>query len=280
MEITEKHYLGLLEESFPGIRDTIIRCDALGFPWEASTLFIREENGQALSHVALLECPILIKGQWHNIGALHGICTRKTHQGQGLATELIEESLIWAKERCEAIILFTEIPIFYEKLAFEQVQEYRFHIHRSAPAGTWQLEPLSLPKDKDLFIRCFAEREPLSNHVWIRDNGSIASFNTLFATYPDFWSLYYNPVFDGFISFILENKTMHLFDVIAKKLPSIDVILDHMPAPIDDIYCYFSPDKLIEGGTPEPYLYDKGHLMIHGSLQLPNLFMISPLSRC
>lgn len=81
MEINEKSYLNLLEESFRGIKENIIRCEALGFPWEASKIFTRELNGKTISHVSLLECPILIEVQWHKAGALHGICTQIDHQG-------------------------------------------------------------------------------------------------------------------------------------------------------------------------------------------------------
>ncbi|EFB42374.1 MULTISPECIES: GNAT family N-acetyltransferase [Parachlamydia] len=99
----EKNYINLLDESFPGIRDVIIRRKALGFSWEASKLFIKQEQGNILSHVALLECPMLIEGKWHKIGVLHGICTHSAHRGCGLAMELIREALQWAKGRYEIV---------------------------------------------------------------------------------------------------------------------------------------------------------------------------------
>jgi hypothetical protein len=52
METRGKPYITLLEEAFPGIKANIIRCEALGFSWEASKLFTKEVNGKALSHVA------------------------------------------------------------------------------------------------------------------------------------------------------------------------------------------------------------------------------------
>jgi hypothetical protein len=111
--------------------------------------------------------------------------------GHGLATKLIQEELQWAKERCEAVLLFTEIFAFYEKLSFHRIQEYRFHLSYPHPKGSQQLRPVIAPQDNDLFLRCFREREPLSNRLWIKDHGLIASFNTLFATYPTYWSVYY-----------------------------------------------------------------------------------------
>lgn len=280
MEESEKPYLKLLDESFPGIRNNIIRCEALGFSWEASKLFTKEEKGKALSHAALLECPMLIDGRWLTVGALHGICTQADHRGQGLASKLIQEALQWAKGHCDIVLLFTEIPAFYEKLSFQCVPEHRFHLSHPHSKGTKPLRPLTVPQDNPLFLRCFHEREPLSNHLWIKDNGLIASFNTLFATYPAYWSLYYSPAIDGIISYQLENKTLHLFDIVAGKIPSLDVILDHFPSEIDDIYFYFSPDRFTEEAIPEPYLYDHGHLMIHGPWKISHPFMIPPLSRC
>lgn len=280
METREKPYITLLEESFPGIKANIIRCDALGFSWEASKLFIKEVNGKALSHVALLECPMLVDGRWHKIGALHGICTQNDSRGHGLASELIKEALHWSKGRCDTVLLFTEIPAFYERLSFQKIQEHRFHLHRFCPKGSQSLRPVIAPQDNELFLRCFREREPISNRLWISDNGLIASFNTLFATYPTYWSIHYSPTIDGLISYQLKDKTLHLLDIVANKMPSLDVILDHLPEEVDDIYFYFAPDQFTDEAIPEPHLYDHGNLLIHGPWQISNPFMISPLSRC
>lgn len=275
-----KHYVDLLEESFPGIKNNIIRCETLGFFWEASKLFIKEVKGNVISHAALLVCPILIEGQWHKIGALHGICTHQAYRGQGLATDLIQEALQWSKEHCEAVLLFTEISAFYERLSFRRVQEYRFHLHLRSPRGSQSLKAVIAPDDNDLFLRCFRDREPLFNLLWIKEDGLIASFNTLFATYPTYWSIYYCPIIDGLISYQLKDKTLHLLDVVASKLPSLDVILDHLPAAIEDIYFYFSPDRFTDKAVAEPYLYDNGNLLIYGQWPISKPFMIPPLSRC
>jgi len=278
--IEQKPYLQLLEESFPGIKTNILRFEALGFHWGSSGIFLKEEKGEVLSHVSFLECPILIDGRWSKIGAVHAICTKVTHRGQGLASQLILEALDWAKERCEFVMLFTGIPAFYEKLSFRFIQEYRFHLPCHSPKGSQSLRPVIVPNDNELFLRCFHERDPVSNHVWIKDDGAIAAFNTLFATYPTYWSLNYSPVMDGFISYLLEGKTLHLFDVVAKKMPSLDLILEHLPTAIEEIYFYFSPDRLTDATIPEPHLYDNGYLMIHGAWPALKPFMISPLSRC
>lgn len=276
---THKHYLQILEESFPGIRENILRCEALGFSWEAGKVFIKENKGCISSHVSFFECPVLVEGRWHRAGALHAICTQEAFRGQGFASELIREALEWAKERCEFTILFTEIPLFYEKFSFHSVQECRFRLDCQHPKGLQPLRPIEVSQDHSLFLRCFREREPLSNRLWLKDDGRIAAFNTLFATYPRYWSLYYSPAIDGLISYFLEGTTLHLLDVIARKIPSLELILEHIPDAIDRVYFYFSPDRFAPAAVAEGYLYDKGHLMVHGALPAIKPFMIAPLSR-
>lgn len=222
---------------------------------------------------------MLIEGRWCSAGFLHAVCTKDSFRGRGLATDLIQEALTWAENRCELVIAFTEIPQFYEKISFHRVQEHRFHLPCHHLKGALALRPLICPEDNALFLRIFLERAPLSSRVWIKDNGSIAAFNTLW-THPSFWSLYYSASIDGIVSYLIENKTLHLLDIIASQLPSLELILEHLPHSIEEIYFYFSPDRLTDAATAAPYLYDKGHLMVHGKWPCHKPFMVSPLSRC
>ncbi len=275
----------LFDEAFPGLTTAIARAKQVGYPW-VSTPFIKEIQGNPVSHVGLLDYPVFINGKKHLMGALHAICTKATHQGKGFATACIQEAIAWAKDRYECLLLFTEIPKFYEKLSYKPIQEHRFHLQIQRPKGHYELISLVTPQDDALFVRCFRERSSPSDHFWMQDNGQIASFNTLFATYPTFWSLYYSPIFDGILSFKIQDKTLHLFDVIARKLPSLDLILAHLPSVIEEIYFYFSPDLFTTTATCKPLLCDNsmvdfsGYLMAYGPFPDTLPFTIPPLSRC
>jgi GNAT superfamily N-acetyltransferase len=286
MTFSEKDtYLRFLEESFPDLKTNIERCETMGIQWE-SRPFFKKEGKTILSHVGFLDYPMLIEGRWYKVGALHAICSKMTHRGQGLASTLIQEALDWAKTQYDFVILYTEIPKFYEKLSFQPIQEYRFHLKGRRPKGSQPLLPLSTPKDNPLLFQCFQNRAPTSNHLWVKENGNITAFNALFATYPNFWSLYYSPSLNAILSYELEDKTLHLFDIISDKIPSLDSILDQMPAEIDEIYFYFSPDLLTDQAIIEPLLYDNtlgdfsGYLMVHGNWPKVKPFMIPLLSRC
>lgn len=284
---TEKPYVNLLEEAFPGIRSTITRCRNLGFSWQAlgfsgngGHVFVKERDGNIASHVAVLDCRVLLDEKWHRMAALHAVCTKKNYQGQGLASELVFEALQWAKSHFEFQILFTEIPSFYERLDFAAVQEHRFSLKQSFPKGGRFLAAMASPKDDSLFLRCFKDRRPLSHHFWVEDRGEIASFTTLFGTYPTYWSLYYSEDFDGLVSWYFEGDTLHILDIVADILPSFELIMEHLPQQVNEIYFYFPTDRLGITTTAEPYLYDKGHLMVQGVLPTTEPFMIAPLSRC
>lgn len=277
--MNRKAYFNLLEESFPGMSINIKRCEELGYPY-LSRPFLKEIGGEAVSHVGFIEYPVLIEGQWHKGGAFHAVCTKGAYRGQGFSSSTIQEALMWAEEKYEFVFLFTEIPWFYERFSFQIVPEYRFHLPCRQMKGSKALNSVSCSKDKGLFLSCFQSRSPVSKRLWVKDDGTISSFNTLIFSYPLFWSLYHSPSLNCMFSFELKDKTLHLYDVIASQMPTLDQILDHLPGAIEEIYFYFSPDLFTGEALPEHYLYDNGHLMVHGKWKQDKPFMIAPLSRC
>jgi len=277
--IEKSPFFNLLDQSFPGMKVNVSRCESIGYPW-ASKPFLKEEGNEVLSHVGFLDYPLIINGREYKTGGLNAVCTRTSHRGLGFASELIQQALSWAKEHYECVLLFTEIPQFYETNSFRKIQEYRFHLPCPHAKGSQLLKPLISPNDDVLFFDYFNNRSALSNYIWLKDNGTIASFNAFFTTFPTYWSLYYCSSIDAILSFEIKDRTLHLYDVIASKLPSLESILDHIQSEIDHIYFYFSPDRFTVSAVPEPYLFDNSYLMVHGNWPLVQPFMIPPLARC
>ena len=285
--IKEQAYVNLLEESFPGIRNTIAYCQNLGFSWQelgfsgkGGQVFLKKIDNEIVSHVAVLECPIMIDEKWYKMAALHAVCTKKDYQKRGFASELVTESLQWAKQTSDLQILFTDIPSFYERLGFTKLQEHRFLLKQKFSKGIKEAHAISTPKDDSLFLRCFSQRAPLSKHFWIKDHGEIASFTTLFATYPSYYSLYYCKEFDGFISWYFEGTTLHLLDIVAASIPKLQDIMQYLPQDIDQIYFYFPTDVLAINAIADAHNYDNAFLMSNKKLDIKKPFMIAPLSRC
>ena len=255
------------------------RCRRLGFEWFKKR-FVKKVRGKVVSHVGLIDYPMMIQGQLYNVGALHGICTEKQHRGRGFASELIYEALQWSSSRVDFVVLFSKIPSYYEMFSFREVRETRFYLPISHQGGSRSLREMSSPKDDALFVRLFASRAPLSERVWVKDRGEFASFNTLNISYPKFWTLHYSPSTDMIFSFIIVEKTLHLFDVVAKTLPSLEMILDHLSTGIDRIYFYFTCEQFTDKAVSEPYQFVQEQFMVLGKWPGQDPFMISPISHC
>ena len=95
--VEKENYLNLLEESFPGLKTNILHGEMAGFRWE-SRPFLKKLGKEICSHVGCLEYPMLIEGHRYKAGGLHAICSKITHRGQGLASELIHEVIAWTKK--------------------------------------------------------------------------------------------------------------------------------------------------------------------------------------
>ncbi len=271
----KKRVLQFLEGVFAGLGSGVERCEGQGFFW-TSRPFIREERGEIVSHVGLLEYPVLVEGVRCRAAALHAVATRESHRGQGLASSLIEEAIEWARGRYDFLVLYTKIPAFYEPFSFARVEECRFRLECAREKGRQALEPLEAAEVR----RLFCEREMLSGQVWVEDRGEIAPLNALFEGFPHFWSFHYAPAIDAILSFVVKEKTVHLFDVIARKIPTLEMILDHLPCEIDEIYFYFSPERLTDEALPQPYSHYGDLLMVRGVWPEVKPFMVPPLSRC
>ena len=179
------------------------RCRQLGFDWFKKRFTVKK-RGLVVSHVGLVDYPMVIQGRQYNVAALHGVCTEKEHRAQGLASKLIYEALSWTQKRADFVVLFTKIPAYYEKFSFEVVQESRFYLQVSHVKGSQLLREMISPKDDALFKRLYQSRAPITERVWVKDRGEFASFNTLNTSYPKFWTLFYSPSADMIFSFFIE----------------------------------------------------------------------------
>jgi predicted N-acetyltransferase YhbS len=157
--------LKLLDSCFPGLMANTQRCEQIGFSWQKiSRPFLKEDNGEIISHVGLLEYPLCINGKKLEIAALHAICTKASHRSRGIATELLKEALEWADQRHQATILFTEIPSFYEKFGFRTLQEHRFRLVKDFPKGSKIWQQLTYDQSA-LFYRLFKIVDRLINSL-------------------------------------------------------------------------------------------------------------------
>ena len=94
----------LLETWFTGIGAPRRTAAQLGSRWDdCSTPFVVEKGGRIVSHVGLLEMPYVIRGERHDLGGVHGVCTLESERRQGHFRRSMEELLEYCEGRFETL---------------------------------------------------------------------------------------------------------------------------------------------------------------------------------
>lgn len=253
----------LLEATWPGWFQAQAEAGTRwGLDWAAcSTPFVREERGALVAHVGVLECETVLAGQRVRVGGVHGVATHPEHRGRGHFRALLDEALAFARPRYSTLILTTHDPTLYARAGFREIQEHRFCTDVHAPAvAAASPRPLDGAEAADVRVlrRCFERREPL-NDVCAPLRPDIFYF--VEARSP----LQYVSALDAVLSYDLAEGQLHLFDVVARSMPSLEEILGRCAPGAVRVACYFHPSKLGGNWTPEPYAFEgPDRLMVHG----------------
>ncbi|NER34440.1 MAG: GNAT family N-acetyltransferase [Oscillatoria sp. SIO1A7] len=245
---------------FPGITEVAERSRELGASWEdASTPFIYFQDDLAITHVGVLEIPIILMGKPAIAGGIHGVCTHPDFRRRGYYRKVMEEVLDYCANRYETLVLTTDRPEYYYSFGFHVVQESACAISRISPGGSegFRLLDFDRAEDKQILHRLLAERQPISNIVGIR-GGEKAIFCFNEGSNP----LYYAPDLDLMVSMEIDKTTLKLFDLVGTKGYNLDEILERIPQAIEEVKVYFACDRLAPEAPSFPNVLDGNSLLM------------------
>jgi predicted N-acetyltransferase YhbS len=231
----------LLETCFPGITQAEQESLALGCPWEkVSTPFVHFHGELAITHVGLLELPLVVMGHTVRAGGIHAVGTRPAFRRRGYYRRVMTEVLQYCARHYDTLLLTTGQPTLYKPFGFRVVQEHVFVASCSSQGGTQGFRPLQAHAATDLQIlqRLLHRRLPISAILGVTPEKAVFSFNA--RTLP----LYYAADLDVIIAFALEGTRLTLFDIVGLQIPPLRTILQRLPQPVDHVVTYFSPDRL------------------------------------
>ncbi len=233
-----------------------------GLDWAAcSTPFIREEGEHVVAHVGVLECATMLGGRRVRVGGVHGVATHPEHRRRGHFQALLDEALAFAAARYPTLVLTTLDPGIYAPAGFRGVPEHRFRADVRSPGAAAEpprLLDMSTETDVRLLQRCFERREPPSE-VCAPLRPDIFYFVEARS------SLRYAAALDAVLSYELLDGHLHLFDIVAERLPTLEDVVGICAPGVTHIVCYFEPSKLGGDWTPEPYAFEgPDHLMVKG----------------
>lgn len=241
----------LLELCFPGLKQAEQHNLNLGLSWETvSTPFLFFHNELPVTHVGVLEIPLVVMGEMVRVGGIHGVCTRPEYRRRGYYRQVMEEVLQYCEHRYKTLILTTAQPELYEPFGFRVLQEHIFVLRCVLTGGRngFRLLNSKDPGDLQILNRLLEIREPISNVVGVVQEKAVFAFN------EGLRPLYYAPDLDMIVSLELEGTQLKLFDIVAPQIYPLGTLLERLPYRIDEVVIYFSPDRLAVETSAIPYV--------------------------
>jgi len=268
----------LLDQVFTGLRQAARDARAHGTDWEAiSTPYTVSVAGQLIAHLGLIELPLMVAGQTKTVGSIHAVATHPEYRRRGYFRQLMEQVLADTQNRYETLILTTENPEYYEPFGFRRVQEHRFTIPWSGPAGRDGIRPLNPDDATDLALlhTLLAQREPVSNRLGVRPERDVFCFNEC----PH--SLQLLPDLDVILCLERQGASLILYDVVGRTVPLLAELLARTPWRGQEVITYFTPDRLEVAASATPHVLDMGgpaYLMVKGEFVTEDLPFMLPRS--
>lgn len=276
----------LFDTSFDRLSKRIRIAESFGALWhEVSTAFIRTARaggGAPVAHVGVIEIPMMIAGHRRLVAGVHAVCTHPDHRGQGHARAALTQALNWIDARYDLAILTTEIADFYAQFGFRTVPESVFEIGslrargRAAPS-----RPVDEADGRDLdrVWRLLSRREPVSNVLASLDSGWLFLIDEALASWG-LRRLYYAEDLDAVLAFEVHGSTLTLLDIVASRLPTLESVLERVPAEFDRVELLFTPDRVWSGPVALRPWDPADRLMVRGEFPVTEPFMLTPLARC
>jgi GNAT superfamily N-acetyltransferase len=231
----------LLETCFPGITQAEHDSLPLGCPWEkTSTPFVYFQGEVAITHVGVIELPLVVMGQTVRVGGIHAVGTRPAFRRRGYYRQVMRTVLQYCAPRYDTLVLTTGQPALYEPFGFRVLPEHIFIAAASSRRRSPGFRPLQVDDRRDLQVltRLLDTRQPVSHVLGVGREKAVFSFNA--RKLP----LYYAADLDLIVAFTLAGTQLSLFDIVGSQIPSLDAILQRLSYHIDHIVTYFSPDRL------------------------------------
>jgi hypothetical protein len=239
--LLKRQVFHLLETCFPGIIQAEHDSLPLGPPWEkTSTPFVHFHGELAITHVGVIELPLVVLGQTIRVGGIHAVGTRPEFRRHGYYRLVMTEVLQYCASYYDTLVLTTGQPALYKPFGFQVLPEYIFIASCSSLGGTAGFRPLQahVSADLQLLARLLETRQPVSQILGVVREKAVFSFNA--RKLP----LYYAADLDVVVAYTLAGTQLTLFDIVGPHIPPLGAILQRLPHRIDQVVTYFSPDRL------------------------------------
>ncbi|HPQ68351.1 MAG TPA: GNAT family N-acetyltransferase [bacterium] len=219
----------------------------LGYPFPEYKPFSFFHEGQVVANVSASAMNLLLDGRECNAVQIGTVACDPAFRRRGLIRTLMQKvDEYWEPERSLFFLFANEtVPTFYQQFGYRPVREYRFSA--VAPAYTSPRVPahrLAIERidDRELLHSLAEKRAAVSARVGVFRQSWLLMFHAA-VVYPQ--HLYYLDDLDVAIIAYSSGETLHLIDVIGRRIPSFGEIYPAIGAPqITKVVFSFTPDLL------------------------------------
>ena len=244
IEQLRKSFNALAMETF-GI--SFERWYELGYWQENYIPYAFIKDNEVIANASITKSELVINEQQYQVIQIGTVMTKKEYQGQGLSRKLMEAIIEDYQEKVDFIYLFANETVleFYPKFGFKRVDELSVSIDASQVKNRKTgIETCDFQKQREELESRVKRRS--TNHLTTYDKENVSLslfyFSTVFSE-----CLYYISELDAFLTFEVEEKELHLYDVLMTEDVSFQEILSYLPLEgIEIIICHFQL-KEVEG---------------------------------
>lgn len=243
---------GVLRKSFNELSSNIFGFDFEEFYkaglWENRYLcHAFEIDNRIVSNVSATRFDLINKGKLVKAMQIGTVMTAKDFRGKRLAIKLMDKILKKYKDEIELFYLFGHKGVleYYKKLGFTQVEETGFFVSAQPVLNSnspFKKIVFSNGSDLNLIKRLTHSRAPISETCGIIKDWEVFSFYAM--------GLYSNNIFyfndiDSIFVFSMDDKTVHLRDILCERKLSFNEVVTAISAvekDFDKIEFHFTPE--------------------------------------
>jgi len=256
----------LFETVFGISSDFLLRFYERGY-WDPTYRpFSFFEGDMVVANVSMFDMPLVINGMNVKAAGIQSVMTHPSYRGKGLIRKLFVEIFSRYDQQYPLFFLYTQIPAMYQKFGFRILSQCHFICENVKKMGkTNSLVELDMhnEKDADLVRKMFEKRTPVSHVFGFRHHQSPFFFQVLSGDMKA--KVAYAPTLEVVLVYDRSNTTLHLYDIIGSRIPSLHVIASCFDFDISKVEIHFSPD-LLETSEVKIVISPNQRLMVRGGL--------------
>lgn len=210
-----------------------------------------DDDDRLIANLSAFTLPMMIDGRTVRAAGLQSGAVRPEFRGRGLFRDVTEKALAWCDAQAfDAVLLYTEKPMLYEKHGFSVLRQSRFVADMPAVDGAASsVRQLNLRQAADLALiqKMLAARRPVSDRFAVARQCKMFLLN---AWLSDDVRLDHLEKLDTIVAWRFTRDNMfELLDIVAKDIPAIGDILSAMGRTPSRVIVDFVPDRLGCGVT-------------------------------